>query len=232
MDVLLSVPGIWDNEDQIYEVPQQKQDLFYRNGQPFIEMLVKPYDEKLVDDFKFLLPEDIPKKEFERLDSHTHNAFIAGNVNSHDDLMQLMQATAEVVKTGGMAVRVESSKTAVTAAEWLLTVKSPKKANLFKTFVGFLKISNYVQSFGMHILGMPDARAPEGTDEYYAYNVLRNLLFMGYIDKGGYRDGQIVTLFQDEPEYKLHLTEDDRGEESLFYNAQGIWELTQLKNNG
>jgi len=232
MDLLLSVPGIWDNENQIYQVPQKVPEYFFQDNQQITELLVKPHNPDLVEEFRFLLPKDIPEKEFERLNTHTHNAFLAGEVKNHDDLMHIIRATSEIVKTGGMAVRIESSQTAVTAAEWLLLQKDPKKANLFKTFVGFLKISNYVQSFGMQILGRPDARIAIGTDEYYAYNLLRNFLFMGYMDNLTYQDKQIVSLYKDEPEYKVHLINDDRGEEDLFYNAYGIWELVKHTNHG
>lgn len=227
MDLLLSIPGIWDKEEAIYEVPEKVPRYFYRGEKPVVELLVKPYDENLVKDFRFLLPEDIPEEEFERLDSHTHIAFIAGTVEKNDDLVNMMHAAAEIVKTGGMAVRVESSKTALTAAEWLLTVKNPKKASLFKAFVGFLKVSNSIQSFGMQILGMPDARIPAGNDEYYAYNVLRNFLFMGYIENMQFSSGQLVTLFENEPEFKINLSKDDRDSNDLFYNVYGIWELSK-----
>ena len=228
MDILLLVPGKWDDEKTITQIPDQEQarNYFYdENENQIVDLAVKPHDPHLVSDFKALISYEVPEEEYERLDQHTHNVFLVATIHTLEDTKNIMKATAEVVKSGGMAVKVESSKTISTSAEWLVLSKNTKNHNLFRAFVSFMKDDNYIYSYGMNILRMPDARITKGTDEYYDYNVLRNFLFKGFVEDIQYEDGQTITMYEEEPEYKISLISDDRGQDSLFYNEFGIWNL-------
>ena len=220
------IPGIWDSDKAAAQTARNEntRHYFFKDNQALIDVEVKPHDPAVVDEFRNRMADDIEEKEFAQLDTHTHVVFLLTQIETPGALSRFMKASAAFIQSGGMGINILSSQTAFTSVEWLTMVHKSKKANLFKAFAGFVQQDGFIQSCGMHCLSLPDARIAVGKDEYYAYNLLRHFLFMGYQEGLDYQDGQEVSLYKDEPAFVIQKTADTRTDE-LFHNPYGVWAL-------
>lgn len=241
MEVILGIPGKWEEHGEFVERMNATKSLYiYQNdtiknketGKTF-EAVFMEYNPVLLNAFDYggrLELDEVDKAESENF---KHTLYILGEVKSEEDAKEIMQAASTVLMAEGMAVKVENSGILHGSGEWLKFTKKMKQVDLFQAFVTIVPHKKFYTSFGMHILGLPEAaiELKKEEDNTYSYNLLRTFLYSIYADKMEVNEKNTFALYENEPTFNLKKCKDNRHQQDdLFHNVNGIWELTAVNN--
>lgn len=190
-----------------------------------IELL--PRDPRMRMAFDFASRGKIPAPELDAIMRHTLCAYLVDeHGGSLESARRLLRVASALLEVGGLAAKVESAGVAHTKERWLELASSGEPASLVQAFVSTLHHpdTQIASSFGMHNLGLPDARTLPGPADR-TLPLLEALLLR--IASGSRRAvDELFTRAPGEETFRLaHVTDERYGPGHLFHNPFGVWVL-------
>jgi hypothetical protein len=166
-------------------------------------------------------------EDLEAIGSHTFTLYLVAEGGSIDRAKTLLHAANALLKSGGLAVKVESTGTAHRADQWAeFCVAHDHPGTLLEAYVTFVGSKGACYSCGMHNLGLPDAVVEAEIRPGDAADLLH--IFLGYllVEKPNFNDGETFSIAADAPCYRLFHEDCKRFEAGdLFHNPFGVWKM-------
>ncbi|MCC9605607.1 hypothetical protein LOC68_22100 [Blastopirellula sp. JC732] len=170
----------------------------------------------------------LDEKTLAQIDAHRSCVYLIANGGSEEAAKNIMQAAAALLKCGGIAVKIESSGVAHSAAKWTDMAANPHRMNLYWAYVVFVgNINDGYYSCGMHNIGYPDCVMDAGIDSQSAAKTIDAFLKYMLLEEPVLHSGENFRTEEDAPSYEISREECRRFPPGdLYYNPYGVWKLT------
>ena len=189
---------------------------------------VYDYDPKLHEAFRIAGGGRIADAELDAIAAHRHTLYCLSSGVSLETARQMLKFGVGLLDAGGLAIKVESSGVAHSAARWRKLAASGDLFDIYTAFVTLIGGKECFYSCGMHAFGLPDAAVPRDQDTKVAAQLLNAFNHHLVADKPSLMDGHTFSIAVDAPRFKLRLTPCDTYEPGHpFHNPFGIWRLTR-----
>lgn len=139
---------------------------------------------------------------------------------------RLLKFTTVLRDIGGCAVKVESSGIAHTRDTWQALLSSKNPFDQYRGVVVLIGDEHYFYSCGMHHFNLPDCQASRQLPIAEAADTMNRFNYYQIVERPILASGHTFSLTADSPSYRLALISDARhGEDELFRNPQGLWNM-------
>ncbi len=239
VEIVLGVPGKWLNRTEIVTSIAKKSrgylfagdNIFNSSTQESFELDIANHNSDLAEEFIIAGHGQLSRQDIGALATHTYTVYAIGPGGSLETARAMMNVAAGLLRSGGIALKVESSGAVHSAEQWLNCVryKDNDLTALYDAYVVLTRRGDMVYSCGMHNLGFRDGiicikDSPEET-----YNELQTFLLYLLHDRPELKDGTIFGTSAKTPHYRL------KGEKcttypigDLLYNPFGVWRLSKI----
>lgn len=239
VEIVLGVPGRWLNRAEIVTSIAKKSrgylfqgdTIFNESTQESFELDIAHHDPDLAEAFIVAGHGQFSRQEITALATHTYTVYAIGPGGSFDAAREIMNVAAALLRSGGIALRVESSGAVHSAEQWLNCVryKDNDLTALYDAYVVVTRRDDLVYSCGMHNLGFRDGIISMKNPSEETVNELQAFLLYLLGEKPELKDGTIFSTSAKTPHYRL------KGEKctayspgDLLYNPYGMWRLTKI----
>jgi len=165
-----------------------------------------------------------------KIEKHSHVIYISGKTGSLAEAHQLALAGAEILKAGGIGVRIDTAGKAFEKSKWLQYLKSFEETDLFEMFVlsSIVHKDGTVFSCGMHNLGLKDTIV-SGKDFQASVDLISIFGYYQIFDKPVILRNQTFQPNLQSPKYVIteELKQPYKGS-VLYGNPFGMWRLTKI----
>lgn len=233
-DIILGVPGTWSDRSAIVSSITQANDqlifagmmlLDTKTGQSF-QVDIYDHDPALGYAFALAGSQSLTDADIERINTHTYTLYLIGKEGSIERAQHMLQLSADLIRAGGLAVKVETTGIAHSARDWLTLANDQQPAALYQAYVTFVSGENSVYSCGMHNLGFPDAMVSSTVPASDAADLLETFLVYMLQEQPTFRTGETFSTAADMPSYTLqHVPCTLYPHDDPFYNPYGMWKL-------
>lgn len=234
VEIVLCIPGPWVDRGELVERIVKESEGYIFAGMVLMHMETKQVfelefdepDERLLSAFEAAGPHWKNTPEMEKISSHKSVCYLISKGGSIEAAHSIMEAANALIKAGGLGVKVESTGLAHPPKDW---EEQCKYNYLFKSHSSYVVYitSEYVYSCGMHNFGLPDAIV-NSTASDNPVELLR--VFTHYIlsESPELKEGQTFSVDSNSPVYRIKRHPPiDYGEDSLFNNPFGMWQLQE-----
>lgn len=233
METILGIPGKWADESEFLNATALNSDSYIFDNNKLINtktnksynVLLHKFHPSLLNAFYFSGEPKLSDEDKAEVENLTYTAYLIAEIENMDDTRELVKAAEVLLHSGGLAVKVETSAIMHNRNEWLGFARTMKNVNLFQAFVAIVRDNTGFVSYGMQMLGLPNAQIVSEPDEY-AYLLLRTFLFHLFTEKPTFNNNDEFSLYEGEPLYRLEKGDDTKfPKDDLFYNPYGLWTI-------
>ena len=235
--VILCIPGHWADRSDITTSIVKLSGGYLFAGVVMIHIETKAaftlevtgHDLRLRDAFEIAGRGTLSEPVLESIDRHTHVLYLIGHGGSFENARGMMRAAQALIRSGGLAVKVESSGLAHTAERWAELTEEPLPIAIHDAFVTYVGEPGEYYSCGMHNLGFPDAVVNAHVPPREAAELLHTFLLYVAFEKPTLNEGETFGVAANAPRYRL-----SRGDQVTdspddpFHNPFGVWQLTPV----
>jgi len=233
--IVLGIPGKWLSKQELLAAVVEKSDGYLFAGQllmhieskTYFTLEVHPHDPQLATAFHIASGRRLTEADQALIDSHTFCLYLVGDGGSPERAGKFLQAAGALLKSGGMAVKVESAGKAFPAQAWRELCADASLGALLQAFVTYVGNRGNFYSCGMHNLGYPDCVIDVPLQPAEAAELMH--MFLGYLlmENPELRSAETFSIAPDAPSYRLiHGPCAMFGPEENFFNPYGVWKLT------
>ena len=235
LQTVLCIPGTWSNRSEL--ITRIARDsggylfagrvLMHAETKQSFEVQVEACDEHLVKAFRAAGRHWITAEDLAQIQAHTFVLYLLALGGSRQRAEDLMAAADALLRAGGLAVKVESSGLAHSAAAWHDMTKK-RHLSTAHTAYGVYITGEQVYSCGMHNLGYRDAIVDASAAED-PVELLRTFTWYQFTENPTMLPGHTFSVAEEAPVYRLveeQCTMYESG--SLFTNPYGMWRLVQV----
>jgi hypothetical protein len=239
IEIVLAIPGGWLNRLEIVTSIAKKsqgylfagETITHLNNRQSFDLEIANHNTGLCQAFALAGRGDFSDQDLKRLARHTFTLYAIGPGGSLEAARSIMNLAAGLLRSGGIAVKVDSSGLAHNAERWLNYVryKDSELTALYDAYVLIATSGNTLYSCGMHNLGYPDAIAEISESPDETAHLLQTFLLYLLHETPQLRDGNSFSVSAATPHYRLKMencTIYSPG--ALFYNPFGRWRLSRL----
>jgi hypothetical protein len=168
-------------------------------------------------------------EDVEAIGTHTFTLYLVADGGSIDAATRLLHAANALLKSGGMAVKIESAGAAHRADQWEEFCKLPHAINLLQAYVIYVGGRGAYYSCGMHNLGYPEAFVEADIPPSDAANLIHRFLLYLLCENPKLKDRETFSVEADAPWYRLfHEPCSTYPAGDLFHNPFGMWKLVPV----
>ena len=231
-EIVLCIPGPWKDRSELLTRIVACDSGYLFAGQVLMNMESKQacqldyteQDPHMVKAFQAAGYHWTDTPEMAAIATHQSVVYLIGEGGSRENAEAMMLAAEAVLKAGGLGVKVESAGLAHSPDAWTDMCQNLELFSAHRALVVYIT-GPEVYSCGMHNLGLRDAITTI-TDKQDAVDLLRVFTWYQFTESPDLRAGQTFSVDVEADIYRLREHEGiDYGEESLFNNPYGIWEL-------
>lgn len=232
--VVIGVPGKWKNRTELIQAVASKSEGYLmagyiiHNAKKDIGFQVEVYehDPNLKQAFSYVSRDTFDDYLLDEIEQHTYTVYVIANVNSFEDLKEVVDVGAALLKAGGLAVKIETSGIAHTMDGWYQLVKNQDFFPIYSHFVTLIGDDESYFSCGMKVFGLPDAVIPSSIAPEEAADLLNNFNLYNLVEKPTFKSGETFSVGENSPIYRIQSIDDFRYEEDdIFFNASGLFDL-------
>jgi hypothetical protein len=231
---VIGIPGRWPNRSDIVTSIASRSGGYLFAGMVMMKIGAKDsftleiyeHDPNLKNAFSIAGRGRLTGEDLEAIGSHTFTLYLASEGGSVEAAKKLLHAGNALLKSGGLAVKIESTGTAHRADQWAEFCAHDHMGNLLQAFVTYIGGDGVYYSCGMHNLGHPDAVVEADISPNDAANLLHTLLGYLLVENPKLKDGETFSVDAAAPRYRLFhepCTMYEAGD--LFHNPFGVWKL-------
>src|SRR5262245_4194634 len=163
--IVIGVPGRWTDRKDITTSIASKSGgylfagmLMTRIGTKDVFTLeIYDHDPRLKDAFAIAGRGRLTEHDLKAIASHTFTLYLVGEGGSSEAAQKVLHAAHALLKSGGLAVKVESSGTAHRAEQWADFCAHDLLGMLLEAYVTYVGSDGVYYSCGMQNLGLRDA---------------------------------------------------------------------------
>lgn len=235
-EIILAIPGLWTTRTEIITSLAKKTDGLLLAGNILLDtktrkgyqVAIYEHDPALQTAFALAGRGLIPPQDLERIAQHTFTLYLLGPGGTLQTAQEIMEVAAQLLKAGGIAVKVETAGVAHTAESWQRFVAHGTQL-LSEAYMTLVSGKGVYSSCGMHNLGLCDALVADDIKVQEASRLLRIFLAYTHLEQPSLADGHTFSLDEQSPRYRLTHQEDRRYPTGdLFHNPFGLWHLTRI----
>ncbi len=232
MEIVLCIPGPWADRSELIE-SMIKENIGYiyagmllmniETHQSF-ELEFNEPDERMLLAFEAAGPHWKGTPEMELISHHKSVCYLISKGGSIESAHAIMNAANALISTGGYGVKVESSGLAHSPKDWQEQCKYNHLFKSHSSYVVYITDEN-TYSCGMHNFGLPDAII-DSNESGNPSELLRVFTYYLLSESPEIKDGQTFSTEANSPAYRIKSHPPiDYGENSLFNNPFGTWQL-------
>jgi hypothetical protein len=236
-ELIVCIPGNWsDRSDFVGKIANDAgggrfmctgEMLADLEAQEHVMVELRQADPALVDAFRAGGQGKISDEVLARVAAHSAVAYLRFPINILEQRERLLKFTRLVGRSGGIAVKVETSGIAHSLERWLgLLIGSP--FDLYCASVVLIAGDSYFYSCGMQHFGLPDSAISRTLGEPAA-ELMNRFNFWRIGEQPALTSGHTFSVTADAPPLRLTLLEDSRypvGDP--FHNPHGVWRLDPI----
>jgi hypothetical protein len=190
------------------------------------ELQVEHADPKMPLAFRAAGSQWVGPDDLAQIGGHTHVLYLIGKGGSIERAAGLAAAASGLLKSGGIAVKVETTGKAHRADAWHAIADSPSIVRLYDAFVVFVSDKNTAWSVGMKTFGLPDVILKSTLPIDEAVSTLNTFLLYVLLENPDLRSEQTFAASEEDPTYFLRQEGCKHYEKKdLFFNPHGVWRL-------
>ena len=142
---------------------------------------------------------------------------------------RIIKFTEVIQKSGGIAVKLETSGIAHEWERWFELLRSDNPFDTYCAGVLLVGDENFYYSCGMHNFGLPDTQVSNQIESTAAAELINHFNFWQIMDRPSLKSGETFSLTENSPYFRLEMSNDTRHTETeLFHNPHGLWELRPI----
>lgn len=234
---VIGVPGRWPSRSDIVTSIALRSGGYLFAGMVMVKIGAKDaftleiheHDPKLKNAFSIAGRGRLTKKDMAAIASHTFTLYLVADGGSVKAATKLLHAANALLKSGGLAVKIESAGTAHRAKQWTEFCEADHLGNLLRAYVTYVGSDGIYYSCGMHNLGYRDAVVEADISPNDAAKLLHVFLCYLAIEKPTLKDRETFSIDAAAPRYRLFrepCTMYEPGD--LFHNPFGMWKLVPV----
>ncbi len=169
-EIILRIPGPWKRRQELEKrLPDgfrvEGERLLTPQGRP-LELQTLPADREFPNIFRMACRRrSLKPGERRGLDSYAMNAAVVGPAGSMMAAQYMLEASASLIRAGGIGVFIDNSVLAHSGSDWLeLAEHRSHPAAVFYAFVSLAKLGSEIVSHGMQVLGQRDGVVSQEKD--------------------------------------------------------------------
>lgn len=238
-EIVICVPGCWtDRRDLVQSVAGKSGGYVLARGllmhletEATFEVMIEGPDTRMSEAFLAAGRHWMADADIERIDAHTLVLYLIAPGGTLALAKAAMAAADGLLGAGGLAVKVESTGLAHSAAQWGDLVRNGDKLSVFRAFV-LTAEGDPSYSCGMHNIGLRDVIISEPDVENVSA-LLGHFCLYHFTESPVLRSGETFALGPDEPQYFLQKESCETYEDgSSFANPFGMWRLVRARPRG
>jgi hypothetical protein len=231
---VIGIPGRWPNRSDIVTSIASRSGGYLFAGMAMVKIGTKDgfkltvceRDPNLKNAFSIAGRGRLTDEDLEAVGSHTFTLYLGTEGGSVEVAKKLLHAAHALLKSGGLAVKIESTGTAHRAEQWEEYCAHDHVVSLLHAYVTYIGGNGAYYSCGMHNLGHPDAVVEADIPPNDAAKLLHT--FVGYllVENPTLKDRETFSVDAGAPRYRLfhqRCTMYEAGD--LFHNPFGVWKL-------
>ena len=234
VQIIIGVPGKWKNRTELIQAVASNGDGYLMAGYIIhntkkdvcFEVEVYEHDPHLTEAFSYA--GSFEDGLLDEIEHHTLTVYVIANINGFEDLKELVDVGASLLKSGGLAVKVETAGIAHTKDEWFQLLENKDYLPVYSHFVTLIGDEESYFSCGMKAFGLPDVMTSSSISPEEAADLLNNFNLYNIIEQPSFKEGETFSLEQNSPLYKIAFINECRYEkEDVFFNPFGFIHLFQ-----
>jgi hypothetical protein len=228
IETVVCIPSKWRSEED-FKATLAQTNQFIVVGNTIIEKLTNnvyeyelyPYDAELWK--SFMHTGKFSEKDLAEIDQHSTTLYLISNTGNTRTLEQLTNIMSDLLKLGGVAIKIESSGAAHTLKSWFDIIIQKKPASLIEAFVTIFVDEGIYYSCGMHHLGYPDIKLISEESEIISSTLINEFLIDLLENSSEIKGNKLLRgNYKIQKEVCPIFPEDD-----LFYNPFGVFNLSK-----
>jgi len=233
-ELVLCIPGPWTSREELLKSMSASDAGFVYAGHLLLEMetgftcelVFEGADPAVTTAFKAVGPHWADSDAMAAVAGHASVVYLMGKGGARDNAESMMRAGAALIDAGGLGVKVDSTGIAHGPAYWTDLCDQLPVQTAHRALVVYIT-GRDVYSCGMHNFGLPEAIVtPLDGDLQAAADLLRTFTHYLFAQAPLFEDGHTFSVSEGAPVYRVRAVPGlDYGENSLFNNPYGAWEL-------
>jgi hypothetical protein len=244
-EVCLSVLGVWDEERDIRkELLLNGGDFTFTVGRlrsnkidNLIFATLHDREDDIVEQLSILGRRQFTEHDLELAENHSSLLYINIEINTIEDLINVMDIGKAILDTGGIAIKIHSSGVAFTREKWfelrdLIHLRNSKFLYyLYLTFINIYAEFESLETVGMGTFDLPDVVLNLSDGDIKELQRLANAVNLHQIVDGlRFYEGYLFIEEETGFEYRFSFFAEDRrfGKDDVRLNKYGFWRLERL----
>lgn len=232
--IVLGIPGAWSSRSDLVTAIASSSSGYLFAGRVLMEVAtsktceleIYEHDPGLRRTFQIAGNDHIGPDLLDRIAEHTMTAYLIGADLSQSGVAQMRQFAAALIRSGGMAVKIESTGVAHTPERWLQDIEDQSIEALYALFHTYVGSSDYYYSCGMKNFGLPDCSMDGGVPSDVAAEMMHLFNYYQLTEAPTFKDGNTFSVGEDEPKYRLTWHPYGYESDSPLDNPFGRWHMS------
>ena len=234
IQTVIGVPGQWANRSDIVTSIASRSDGYLFAGMVMIKtgetggflLNIHDRDPELENAFSIAGRGSLKEQDLNAIGSHTFVLYLGGEGGSINAGKKLLHAANALLKSGGLAIKIESAGIAHSSEQWSAFCARDDIGALLSAYVTYVGGAGVYYSCGMHNLGHSDITVEAKIPPADAARLLHT--FAGYLlaENPTLKDRETFSVDVNAPRYRLFHERCARFKaEDLFHNPFGVWKM-------
>jgi hypothetical protein len=237
-EMIVCIPGTWESRKDFLEsiVLTTNGDfmfagmiLFHPKDKDHVELeFCEPYDQ-MAEAFAYAGQGKLTDETINTIARHKSVVYLHFPLDIESQRLRLAKFTEVISRSGGIAVKLETSGIAHEWERWFSLLRSENPFDHYCASVVLTGDERHYYSCGMHNFGLPDVQISRSFDMQEAADLMNQFNYYQIVEKPSLESGHTFSLTADSPRFRIELLMDERHpDDDLFHNPHGLWDLTRV----
>lgn len=240
-EIVIAIPGKWENKRELTSAlllasVKTKGYTILANilmnaetGSSF-KLAVDAPDEHVAQTFEYLNGVKIDAETFKEIEESTAVLYVLAKNTGLEVVKELITAVSDILRVGGLAVRIDTTGIAHSKEAWLELEKNVENVvEVHRHFVTLVDYDTYYSSFGMKSFSYPDVVAPSVTNSEEFISALGSLSFYMVAENPVLNSGETYSNGIEAKFFRMDMKADDRYDNThIYHNSFGVIHLEAM----
>jgi len=237
-EMIVCIPGTWERREGFLKAIVTTTSgefmvagliLAHPKGEDHVELeFYEPYD-RMAEAFSYAGQGKLSDETLNKIAKHKSVVYLHFPLDIISQRLRLLKFTEVISRSGGIAVKLETSGIAHEWERWFSLLRSDNPFDLYCASVVLTGDEQYYYSCGMHNFGLPDSQTSRHFDIQEPADLMNQFNYYQVVEKPNLKSGHTFSLRADSPYFRINLLIDERhSEDDLFHNPYGLWDLTRV----
>ena len=231
--IVIGIPGEWPSRSDLVKSIASQSSGYLFAGVVLMELAtsktckleVYEHDAGLHRAFEIAGGDRISPHLLARIASHTFTAYLTGSELSHAGVAQMRRFAAAVLRSGGIAVKVDSTGIAHPSEAWLQDIEDDSISTLYPLFHTYVGSSEHFYSCGMKNFGLPDCSVDSSVSASIAAQTMHVFNQYQLSEAPALEDGHTFSIAAGAPTFRVSRQPYGYEPDDPLDNPFGRWHL-------